>query len=80
MEAEAVSDISSEGMRRFVRHLCVLSKRHEQRERARQGLDMQLRKVKEITLTQKPRKRLIEQELRELERKISIAIENERRL
>ena len=39
-----------------------------------------MRKVKQITLTQKPRKWLIEQELRELEKKISSALEYERRL
>lgn len=77
MEADS---IHPEGMKRFVKHLCILSKKHEQREKARQGLDMQLRKVKEITLTQKPRKWLIEKELRELQRKISLALDNERRL
>lgn len=77
---EAVSDINAEGMKRFVKHLCLTSKRHEEREKARNNLDWQLKKVKQITLTQKPRKWLIEKELRELERKISTALEYERRL
>lgn len=72
--------IPAEGMKSFVKHLCLLSKRHEQREKSRDILDMQMRKVKQILLTQKPRRWLIEKELRELEKKISIALEYERKL
>jgi len=77
---EATSEINAEGMKSFVKHLCRISKKHEQREAARGHLDQQLRKVKEITLTQKPRKWLIEKELKELERKITLALDNERKL
>lgn len=77
---EAASEISPEGMKSFVKHLCLISKKHEQREKSRQHLDTQFKKVKQVTLTQKPRKWLIEKELKELEKKMTIAIDNERKL
>lgn len=64
----------------FVKHLCLISKRHEQREKARDNLDRQFSRVKQFTLTKTPRRWVIERELRELQRKISLALENERKL
>ncbi len=64
----------------FVKHLCLLSKKHDQREKSRDDLDRQLSRVKQITLTKTPRKWVIERELRELQRKISLALDNERKL
>ncbi len=78
---ETSSDISAEGMKRFVKHLCLISKKYEQREKARGNLDNQIKKIKNITLqTQQPKKWLIEREINELERKMNIALENERKL
>lgn len=60
----------------LVRHLCIVTKKHEDRELAKQRLKQQLQKVKQVSLLGKKRW-VIEEELKRLENKIADVLTKE---
>lgn len=81
MEALMSSErINPEGLKKFVRHLCVVSKKYDDRESARKGLKTQIKKVKTISLAKNPKRWLVEKELKALNDKISLVLEKESKL
>ena len=65
-----------ERLKRFVRHLCLISKKHRDREEARAELQRQIQRLKKFS----SKKKEMDEELRELDRKISLVLEREAQL
>ena len=72
--------IDPAALKEFVRHVCIVIKKHHEREEARTGLERQIKKVKTISLAKNPKRWLIEKELKVLNNKISLALEKESKL
>lgn len=71
-----MEQISPHTFKNFVRHLCVVTKKHEDRELAKQRLKQQLQKVKQVSLLGKKRW-VIEEELKRLESKVADVLTKE---
>lgn len=71
--AESSQGIHPERFKSFVRHVCVVAKRHRDREEARAELQNQIKRLKRFS----SKKREMDEELRELDRKISLVLEKE---
>ena len=74
-----MNSLSNIKLERFVRHLSLASKRIEERKNARKELTTQLTKVKKVSLA-KPRKSIVEKELKELEDRIARVLETESKI
>ena len=72
--------IDPAALKEFVRHVCIVIKKHHEREEARTGLERQIKKIKTISLAKNPKRWLIEKELKALNNKISLALEKESKL
>ena len=46
--------INPKRLKSFVRHLCVIAKRHKDREDARDGLQGQIRKLRKLSFKKNP--------------------------
>lgn len=73
---ESSKRIHPRKLKAFVRHICVMAKRHKDREDARSELQIQLKSLKRFS----SKKKEMDQELRELDRKISLVLDSERKL
>ena len=68
--------ISSRRLKSFVRNLCLITKRHQDREKARIELKKKIMELKRFT----SKKKEMDQVLKELDDKISLVLEKERQL
>lgn len=76
MEAVSSGRINPERLKSFVRNVCIVAKKHKEREEARAELEEQLRRLKRFS----SKKKEMDEELKELNRKISLVLEKEVRL
>ncbi len=76
MNDEISQGINPKRLKSFVRHLCVIAKKHKDREEARDGLQGQIRKLRKLSF----KKKEVDKELKELDRRISWVLEKEMRL
>lgn len=77
MEAvESSQKINPRRLKSFVRHICVIAKKHKEREEARAELQNQLKRLKRFS----SKKMGMDDELKELDRKISLVLEKEMEL
>ncbi len=74
--AQTSQKLNPRRLKSFVRHVCVMAKRHKDREKARVELQKQMQRLKRFT----SKKREMDEELRELDRKISLVLEKEMQL
>lgn len=63
-------------LKRFVKHMCILAKKHKDREQARIDLNRQMERLKRFS----SKKKDMDEELKELNRKISLVLEKESEL
>jgi len=63
-------------MKKFLKHLFIVSKKYKESELAKKGLEKQIKKVKFISF-KKPKRWLIEKELKVLEGKVSDVLSKE---
>lgn len=68
--------IDPERLKSFVRHVCVIAKKHKDREKARVELQKQMQRLKRFS----SKKKEMDEELKELNRKISLVLEKEMQL
>jgi len=68
------SSIAPKRMKSFVRHLCVIAKQHQDKEKARVEMKQQMEKLKRFT----SKKKEMDEELQELDRKVSEVLEKEK--
>jgi chromosome segregation ATPase len=73
---ETSQNIDPKRLKSFVRHMCVIAKKHKDREDARSDLQTHIKNLKKLS----PKKKGINNELRELNRKISFVLEKEMQL
>lgn len=71
-----MEQISPHTFKNFIRHLCIVTKKHEDRELAKQRLKQQLQRVKQVSLLGKKRW-IIEEELKRLESKVADVLTKE---
>ena len=71
------STVSTLGLKRFVRNLCVISKKYEEKESARTDLQRQITKLKTTSLAKKTKKYVIEKDIKDLNTKINNVLEKE---
>jgi predicted nucleic acid-binding Zn-ribbon protein len=77
MEGEDSSQkIDKRRLKSFVRHLCFIAKKHKDKEEAKGELEKQIKKIKQFT----SKKKGIDKELKELNRKIALVLEKEMQL
>jgi len=77
MESSQSSDkINPERLKSFVRNVCVIAKKHKDREKARVDLQKQMQRLKRFSY----KKKEMDEELKELNRKISLVLEKEMQL
>lgn len=76
---EETSHIESEGLKNFVRHLCLITKKQAEKEEAEMQLKSQIERVKRVSL-KKPKQWVLNEELDNLYNKLSLVLEKERRL
>ncbi len=78
---EQISEhINPAALKDFVRHVCIAARKHHEREEAKTGLEMQIKKVKQASLAKQPKRWLVEKELEALNKKISMVLEKESQL
>jgi len=70
------SKIHPKKLKSFVRHVCVIAKKHKDRETARGELQKQVKRIKRFS----SKKKEMDEELKELNRKISLVLEKETQL
>ena len=70
------SSIAPRRLKRFVRHLSVITKRHQDREKARVEMREQMERLKKFST----KKKEMDEELRELDSKVSEVLEREKDL
>lgn len=70
---ETSEKINPKRLKSFVKHLCILAKKHKDREKARIELQQQIQRLKRFS----SKKREMDEELKELNRKISLVLEKE---
>jgi len=70
------SQIHPERLKRFVRHVCVITKKYKDREKSRIDLQKQMEKLKRFST----KKKEMDQELKELNQKVSLVLEKEMNL
>lgn len=73
---ESSKEMDTKRLKSFVRHLCVIAKRHKDREKARSELQEQINRMKRFS----SKKKEMDEELKELDRKISLVLEKEMQL
>jgi len=76
MAEESSQSISQKRLKGFVRNLCIVAKKHKDREEARAGLQGQIKRLKRFS----SKKKEMDEELRELDRKVSLVLEKEKGL
>ena len=76
MEQKPIS-INPVSLKRFTKHLCIISKKHSDREVAQEELENQLSKIRKISVSKRIPKTTLRKELNQLEKKISLALEKE---
>jgi len=79
MEQKPIS-INPVSLKRFTKHLCIISKKHSDREAAHEDLKNQLSKIKRISTNKKLTKTALKSEIKELEKKISLVLQKEAEL
>lgn len=77
MLQDSSQKISSLEFKHFLRHICIASKKHKEKEEARQDLSNQLNKIKKISLDKKAKKNTVEKELDSLNKKIDMVLQKE---
>lgn len=77
---ETQESLSSVGLKQFVKHLILTTKKAEERKIARKNLKQQFLRAKESAANKKAPPWLIEKQFRELEKKMETALEKESRL
>ncbi len=75
-ESSQIKIINPKGLKRFVRHLCVIAHKYNNREKARADLQEQLQKLKRFS----SKKKEMDEELKELNAKLSLVLEKELQL
>jgi len=70
---ESSQGIHPKKLKSFVRNVCVISKKHKDREQARVELQKQMQRLKRFSY----KKKEMDEELKELNRKISLVLEKE---
>jgi chromosome segregation ATPase len=76
---ESVS-INPGSLKRFTKHLCIIAKKHHEREAAHEELNDQLSKIKRISTNKRLTKTALKSELNDLENKISLVLKKEAEL
>lgn len=77
MPETQTSTVGKAGLKRFVKHLCIISKKYEDKESARRDLRRQITKLKTASLSKKTKRYVLEKELKDLENKINSVLEKE---
>ena len=73
---EETSKLDTNRLKSFVRHTCIIAKKHKDREEARSEMYKQMQRLKKFS----SKKKEMDQELKELDRKISLVLEKEAQL
>ncbi len=73
---EEISKLDPNSLKSFVRHVCVIAKKHKDREIARSDMYKQMQKLKKFS----SKKKEMDEELKELNSKISLVLEKEAQL
>jgi len=73
------SSIHPAKLKTFIRHVCVIAKKHKDREDARSGLQSHIKKLGRIS-KKKGMDKEMDKEMKELDRKISLVLEKEMQL
>lgn len=73
---ESSQKINPRRLKSFVRHICVIAKKHKDREEARAELQNQLKRLKKFS----SKKMEMDDELKKLDKKISLVLEKEMEL
>ena len=76
--SESSKGIHPERLKSFVRHVCIVAKKHRDREKARSELQGQIKRLKRFSSKKKEME--MDEELKELNRKISFVLEKEAQL
>ncbi len=76
MESESSKGIDPKRLKGFVRHVCVIAKKHKDSEKAHVEMQKQMQRLKKFTT----KKKEMDEELKELDNKISLVLEKESRL
>lgn len=77
MPETKISTVSAAGLKRFVKHLCRISKKYEEKELARRDLKRQISKIKTTSLAKKTKRYVLERDLKVLEDKINRVLDKE---
>lgn len=73
---EDISKLDPNRLKRFVRHVCLIAKKHKDRETARTEMYKQMQRLKKFS----SKKKEMDEELKELDRKISLVLEKDAQL
>lgn len=73
---EDSSNLNSHALKRFLKHLFIVSKKYRESELAKKGLEKQIKKVKTIPF-KNPKRWLVEKELKILESRINNVLSKE---
>jgi len=76
MTPETSQKMDPNRLKSFVRHVCIISKKHKDREQARVDLQRQMQRLKRFS----SKKKEMDEELKELNKKVSLVLEKERQL
>jgi len=79
MEQIPVS-INPDSLKRFTKHLCLIAKKHSDREKAHQEMTDQLSRIKTISTHNKLAKTTLKNEIKKLESKIEVVLQKEAEL
>lgn len=69
--------INPDALKRFMKHLCLVSHKYHSRDEAREDMDKQLLKLKKLSLGKQSNKKIIEKGMKELNDKISLVLQKE---
>ena len=67
-------------LKHFFRHVCIVGKRHGEKDKAREELNNQVKKIKKISLSGNAKQGSIEKEVEQLNSKIDAVLQKESRL
>ena len=80
MEQDISIKVHPSELKHFFRHVCIVGKGHGERDKAREELNKQVKKIKKISLSGNAKKGDIEKEVEQLNSKIDAVLQKESRL
>ncbi len=77
---EQAISINPDSLKSFTKHLCIIAKKHSDREAAHEDLDNQLSRIRRLSISKKATKNSLKNEIKKLENKISLVLQKEAEL